>query len=284
MSRSHADRFAGHPPRTVFVYEDPSTDALDEQGIGAYVRRTLGLPVRIRREFVAHHFRGERRALAEKLAAARVRHPDRPPGLEEPLYGEVEFEMRRLEDPTRPAAGVLYDADRLAASYRELLPAAERSLRVAHVILTSRLFGTFDDDGRYHARVNACGFPSMVSTSGIVEGPARPKEYYGVKARVSMALGSVPFEAVKEPFRGRFIDYDDARLTEVLKGYVLQCLLYQIAGEAFCEDPRCRLFNAHWQSEVIAAQLTSGALCRRHADIAASIRSAARAPRRARKG
>ena len=277
MVRTYAKRLAGHLPRAVLLYEDPATPALDEKAIAAFVQVTLGLTAQVRREFVAHHFRGKPEALAERIASARVRRLDRPPETAEPLYGEVQFELRHLEDPEGKAAGILYDAHRLAAVYRELLPAEERSLRIVHVIFTSRIFGTFDEDGRYHARVNLCGFPSLVSTSGIVEAPARPKEYYGVKARVSMALGSVPFEAVKEPFRGRFIDYDDARLTAVLKGYVLQCLFYHIAGEAFCGDRACRLFNAHWQSEVIAAQIDSGGLCQRHAGLAASTRSSARA-------
>ncbi len=284
MARPRSQHVPIRRPRTVFLYEDPATPVLDEALIAADIRAMLGVTVRVRGEFMSTHSHGRSEALAPGLAAARVRHPDRPPEAPAPLYGEVQFELRMLEDPARKAAGVLYDAHRLDAIYRGLLRETERSLRVAHVIFTSRLFGTFEEDGRYHARVNLCGFPSVVSTSGIVEGPARPREYYSVKARVAMALGSVPFEAVKEPFRGQFIDYDDPRLTEVLKGYVLQCLFYQIAGEAFCDDPRCRLFNAHWQSEVIVSQLESGDLCRRHADLAASIRSLARSPKAARKG
>jgi len=279
MMRRGSGEVTGSIPQTVLLYGDPSVGELNRNELAAYVRTTLGLPTRVRREFVAHHFRGDATDLAARLAAARVRHPDRPPETATPLYGEVQFELRHLEDPGRGTVGVLYDAHRLARVYRELLSASERSLRLAHVITTDRLFGTFGEDGRYHARVNLCGFPSLVSTSGIVEAPARPKEYYGVKARVATALGSVPFDAVKEPFRGLFIDYDDPRLTEVLKGYVLQCLFYHIAGEPFCEDRSCRLFNAHRQSEVIAAQIESGRLCRRHGRIAAAVRTIAGRPR-----
>jgi len=117
-----------------------------------------------------------------------------------------------------------------------------------------------------------CSYPSVVSTSGIVEGPAKPKEYYAVKARLSIALGAVPFEAAKQPFAGRFIDYDDPRMTEVAKGYALQAAMYHITREAFCEKPECRLFDAHWQAELIAAQIDSGRLCHRHTTIAAEIR------------
>jgi hypothetical protein len=52
----------------------------------------------------------------------------------------------------------------------------------------------------------------------------------------------------------------------VLKGYVLQAVFYQATGEAFCDDPDCRLFNAHWQEEVLRAQRdVPYDLCPRHA-------------------
>ncbi|HEY4705069.1 MAG TPA: DUF6775 family putative metallopeptidase, partial [Thermoplasmata archaeon] len=42
----------------------------------------------------------------------------------------------------------------------------------------------------------------------------------------------------------------------------------------FCEDPDCRLFNAHWQAELIRAQVESGRLCARHRAVAARVRQA----------
>lgn len=60
---------------------------------------------------------------------------------------------------------------------------------------------------------------------------------------------------LKPELRGRFIEHDDERLTEVMKGYVAQTLFYHLFGESFCEDGDCRLYNAHWQEEVIRAQL-----------------------------
>ncbi|MGI0150266.1 MAG: DUF6775 family putative metallopeptidase, partial [Thermoplasmata archaeon] len=84
---------------------------------------------------------------------------------------------------------------------------------------------------------------------------------------------SVPFEAAKEPFKGQFLDYDDDWLTEVAKGYALQCAMYHITKEPFCDDLACRLFNAHWQSEMLAAQIESGKLCHHHAAFADRIRA-----------
>jgi hypothetical protein len=42
-----------------------------------------------------------------------------------------------------------------------------------------------------------------------------------------------------------------------MKGYVMQAIAYRLWGDPFCGDQNCRLYNAHWQEEVIRAQLES---------------------------
>ncbi|MFN4133889.1 MAG: DUF6775 family putative metallopeptidase, partial [Candidatus Hadarchaeales archaeon] len=113
------------------------------------------------------------------------------------------------------------------------------------------------------------GWPSLISTTGIVEAPAKPKDFYRLK-QVYAASG-VPVDELKEKFSGRFMDYDDARLTEVMKGYCMQALFYHLFGEPFCDQPTCRLYNAHWQEEVITAQL-GGNLCERHSKMLEDFR------------
>jgi hypothetical protein len=63
---------------------------------------------------------------------------------------------------------------------------------------------------------------------------------------------------LKGLFRGRFIDYEDERLKEVAKGYAMQAIFYNLIGAPFCKDRGCRLYNAHWQEELIFAQLGAG--------------------------
>src|SRR5207247_8827695 len=107
--------------------------------------------------------------------------------------------------------------------------------------------------------------------------PAIHNAYTFVNAQLSDATGAIPFDAAKEPFKGQFIYYDDPHLTEVAKGYALQAAMYHVTKEAFCEDPECRLFNAHWQAEVLRAQIESGSLCHRHTRLASAISSVRRA-------
>jgi hypothetical protein len=269
-------------PTAVYLYRDPSSATLRAREVSSYLRRALGLRCEVREDFFSRHGSGDREALAHAIAATRARDIARPFTAMEPVYGEVQFELRLLEEPTKRVPGILYDAYRYLDVMAGLLPPEERTLKALHIAFEHRILGTFGDDGRYHARSVVCGYPSVVSTSGIVEAPAKPEAYYKVKARLSMALGAIPFEAAKEPFKGRFIDYDDPRLTEVAKGYALQCAMYHVTKEAFCEDPECRLFNAHWQAELIRAQIESGSLCPRHRAVAASIRGMATGARAAR--
>lgn len=260
-------------PRVAYLYEDPTARTLRTDEVARYLHDLLGLRCQVREEFLSWAGGRNLEGLARRIASAKVRSLVRPFEAEEPQYGEIQFELRLLRDPAKRVPGILYDAFRYLSLLRDLLPRSEVSLRTLHVVFSHRLVGTFEGDGRYHARAVVCGYPSVVSTSGLVEAPAKPEAYYRVKAQLSAALGAVPFEAAKAPFEGQFLDYDDPRLTEVAKGYALQCAMYHITKEPFCEDPACRLFNAHWQSELLAAQIGSGRLCSRHATLADRIRA-----------
>jgi hypothetical protein len=264
-------------PKKFVLYRDEGTPALMPEEVADYLQNTIGIQVTVKGGFLKTHWRGRREALARMIAAARVRNLAAPFAAEEPMYGEVMFEQRFLEEPERKVPGVLYDGGRFRRLLLNMLPPDERSFELQHVAFTSRLIGTFESDGRYHAHVNICGYPSIISTSGVVEAPAKPKEYYVLKQRFVETGQAVPFELLKERFSGRFIDYDDPRLTEVLKGYALQCAVYAIAKEPFCKNQRCRLFDAHWQSELIRAQLSGDRFCKRHSGMLKSIREAASA-------
>lgn len=262
-------------PRVAYLYGDPSSPTLHLREVAAFLRKTLAFRCVVRGEFFGTFGGDDLEGLAVRIAATKVRRLTRPFEPTEPLFGEVQFELRLLRDPAKRVPGVLYDGFRYVELLRDLLPPEERSLRVLHIVFGHRLLGTFDEDARYHARAVIGSYPSAVSTSGIVEGPAKPSDYYKVKARLSIALGAVPFEAAKAPFEGRFIDYDDERLTRVAEGYALQAAMYHVTKGPFCEVPTCRLFNAHWQAELLAAQIESARLCERHAGVAAAIRAVA---------
>jgi hypothetical protein len=265
---------AWHIPEKLVLYTDEGTQGLDVGEIAAHLREVLAISTETKRDFFREYGRRDLQGIAEKIAGTRVRNFDRPFETEDASYGEIAFELRFLEDPARKVPGVLYDGMRFEKLLRGLLPGRMRIAKVQHIVFTSRMIGTFEKDGRYHAHVNLCGYPSLISTSGVVEAPAKPREYYVLKQQFIQAGGAVPFELLKERFSGQFIDYDDPRMTEVLKGYVLQCAVYSIAGEPFCRNRRCRLFDAHWQSELIEAQLHGDRFCEKHREMLTAIRRA----------
>ena len=261
----------------IHLYEEPSTKNLKLDEIAGYLREKLGeIPVDVRKPFIRASSEDEANILARKLAETKVRDLTNPEARLEPLPGEIEFERKFLLDTSLRLTGVLYDGFRLQAVLQELLPADEFSVEHAHVAFTNRLFGTFDEgDRRYHARVSVYGFPSIISTTGIVEAPAKPREFYLLKQQyAALGMADVPLEVLKEKFRGRFIDYDDERLTEVMKGYAMQAIFYHLTYDPFCEVKTCRLFNGHWQEEVILAQLgpKEHEFCERHSAILEKLR------------
>ncbi len=194
---------------------------------------------------------GRTQRLAEELALLRIRDAiRRDVGDRKPMEGEVAYEKRRIEGEGFKSFGILYDGFRVQGVFSSLIPRDEQQLTHCHIIFTNQLLGTWDDDDhRYHARVSVYGFPSLISTTGVVEAPAKPREFY-LKKRLG-----IPSEVLKSEFIGRFIDHGDPHLTEVMKGYVMQALFFHMTGDPFCDDPDCRLYNAHWQEELIRAQV-----------------------------
>ena len=242
------------------------------QEIICYLKRWMkGSNIDFRGNLFRYHLsslpKGERperaHRLAEELALLRIRDASRKDLRDRrPMGGEVAYEKRRIEGEGFKSFGILYDGFRLQGVFLSLIPRDEQQLSHCHIIFTNQLLGTWDDgDHRYHARVSVYGFPSLISTSGVVEAPAKPREFY-LKKRLG-----IPLEVLKAEFRGRFIDRGDPRLTEVIKGYAMQAIFYSLTGNPFCEDKGCRLYNAHWQEEVIFAQLESESeFCQQHAE------------------
>jgi hypothetical protein len=110
-------------------------------------------------------------------------------------------------------------------------------------------------DLRYHARTLLAGYPTIISLPGLVEAPAKPKEYYILLSRGAKR------EELEEQFRGRFLDYGSS-LTPYLGNYLAAAGAYYLLGEPFCDFPGCALYDNHWQKELLEAP--SRPLCERH--------------------
>ncbi len=255
----------------IVLYDEGASEQLNIEEIAKYLREKLGkAEIEVRGSPVVSNLAQDGIGdYAAKIANTKIQGIRQKilPG-REPLYGEIEYEKRRILGKTR-AFGVLYDGVHLQRVFRDVIPRETHYLEWVHILFTNRLFATWDDNNkRYHLRTSVYGIPSIISTTGLVEAPAKRREYYLLKQQYE-SLGKDLTE-LKDRFRGSFIDYDDKRLTEVAKGYAMQAVFYSLTGDPFCADKGCRLYNAHWQEELIFAQLESEYdLCPRHSRLLA---------------
>lgn len=187
------------------------------------------------------------------------------------INNKNKFQQQHQQDQPN---SILYDGFMLQRLLGSLIPDNENSIDNLHVIFDSRLTCTFsEDDWRYHGRAIICGTPSIISTTGIVEAPAKPREYYLKQMRLN-ASNNVHTEAqyyelekeeLKREFAGRYLEYEDTRINSVATGYVLQaCFFFLANGHPFCDDKKCRLYNAHWQEDLIYCQIENPKLCKKH--------------------
>ena len=184
------------------------------------------------------------------------------------LSERLEYEEGAYHKPESISSSVIYNGLELLELLQWQIPADEAGLDRLHIFLTPRLTVTRDDmDRRWHARTILSWQPSVISSSGLVEAPARSMEYYIFQTGYQTKGLEIPESVMKKRFEGQFLDYHDSRLNEVIKGYILQGIAYRFFGEEFCDDPRCRLYNAHRQSEMLVAQLEPPEFCPRHQNL-----------------
>jgi len=245
----------------VSLYAAPTTVA-DAEQLADWLDDRVDAEVAVRDRVLDVH-RSE--DLPERFAEARVTDPH-DPATGNTMLGIVRYEERALGDPEREG-GVLYDGNQVQSALNATLPAEEAGLDHAHVALLDRAIGTWGDhDGRWHKRVAVLGQPSIVSVPGLYEAPAKPEAYYKEKQRNALLSGdSPPREVLENQVEGDFLIEDDPRTTEALRGYVLAAVHLLETGEAFCETEGCRLFDAHYQEDLVEAQLQLPEFCDDHA-------------------
>ena len=185
-------------------------------------------------------------------------------------FGKIKVNLVNLRNEIVHTKGLIFDFINTKKFFDKLRHSKVKS--ACHVIFTDKLFATFGEDGRLHIRASIYSFPSIISTSGIVEGPAKPREYYLYKQKCTqLGIWDIEEPKIKRRLCKRFIDYQDKRLNEVLKGYIAQALFFYITGQPFCSHKNCRLFNAHWQEDLIYAQIKMGKFCKHHRQLLKDI-------------
>ena len=260
--------------KKIILYKEPAITEINIEQLTIFLEKNFPIKVEIKENI----FKEISLENIKKISNIRIKDITNP-FLEHVSSGEeIDFEKRLCEDTSlMDSTTKVEDAQEISQVFmydgfelQKILRYLNENNETFHVILTNRLTCTFDeDDKRYHARAVICANPSIISTTGIIEAPAKPKEYYFEVMKLKSQ--GVDIKSAKEKYKGKFLEYDDKRLTKILEGYLLQVIFYNITGESFCEDIECRLNNAHWQKDLLFSQLEITKLCKKHNEILTNL-------------
>ncbi|MDE1764899.1 MAG: hypothetical protein KGI27_01355 [Thaumarchaeota archaeon] len=247
----------------LFLYDEPSVPQIKIESLAEFIKKQTGIDVEMRQCFFEHF--GKKEKTFHDLASCRVFNPYVPFEKHSPTAEEVASEE---QDPASNI--VLYDGFELQNIFKTCIPEEELSRDQLHLIFTTKLCCSYDyEDYRYHGRTVICSNPSVISTTGIIEAPAKPRDYY-LKMYEKMSQG-LNLDALKNEFIGRFVEYGDDRMDRIARGYAFQAIFYHLTGSPFCESKECMLYNAHWQEDLLHAQIEIGKLCKQHQTILDNI-------------
>ena len=230
-----------------------------------FLKDTFPVKVEIRNNF----FEDKEDSFFEKIASTRVYDLKKPFSKHAPTVSEISV-AKESKDVINEEEMVLYDGFEFQKIISENISSDDFNENVLHIIFTNKLTCTFDEsDYRYHARAIIGSNPTIISTTGMIEAPAKPKQYY---LDLMANFSEDKIEETKKKYKGEFLEYHDSRLSEIAEGYLLQSIMYYETGEAFCDSKECRLYNAHWQKDLFYSQIQNKKLCEKHQQVLEKIR------------
>ena len=255
----------------IFLYDEPAVQEIQILNLKNFLLETFHVDVEIK-ECVFHNLDGK---TIEKISGCRIFDHKIPFKEHLPNKQEIDFEKSVCEDTKllekttmvenaeRIEDVVMYDGFEVQNIIYDVITKNDSDQNNLHIVFTNRLMCTYDTtDNRYHGRAVICSNPAIISTTGMIEAPARPREYYFEAMKCKMQ--GLDIQDVKKNYSGKFLDYHDKRLSKISEGYLLQAIFYYMTGDAFCDSLDCRLNNAHWQKDLLYSQLKIGKLCNKH--------------------
>ena len=244
----------------IILYDEPTVPEIQLERLEKFLTKTFPVEIEIRENF----FQCSNDNFFEKIASTRIFDLKKQFEKHDPSDEDIEIEKENKDMSAREEM-ILYDGFELQKTITEFIPMNEDMKDTLHIIFTNKLTCTFDEnDFRYHARALIGANPAIISTTGMIEAPAKPKQYY---LDLMTNFSEKKVEEIKKKYKGEFLEYHDSRISEITEGYLLQAIIYYETGEAFCEHKDCRLFNAHWQRDLFFSQLENKRFCEKHQEI-----------------
>ena len=255
----------------IFLYDEPAVQEIQISNLKNFLTKTFSVDVEIKKSI----FTTFSENIIKKISGCRIFDPKTQFNPYNPDRKEIDFEKKvcqntkmmekttMVEDAERIEDVVMYDAFKIQNVIYDTITENDADSSNLHIIFTNKLICTYDTaDCKYHARTVICSNPAIISTTGMIEAPARPKEYYFEAMKCKMQGLSI--HDAKKNYDQKFLNYHDKRLSKIAEGYLLQAVFYYISGDAFCDSLDCRLNNAHWQKDLLHSQLKIGKLCNKH--------------------
>ena len=241
----------------IILYDEPKVPEIQLKRIKNFLLELFPVKVEIRKNILDY----SKRDISEEIKKTRIYN------LKKPLKKQnLENENLFTENWNQNTKEIkLHDGFEFQKLITNIIPENENILEILHIAFTDFLVGTFDEnDFRYHARALIGSNPTLISTTGVIEAPAKPKQYY-LDQITNSFFGN--FEDVKKKYKGEFLEYHDVRMSNIVEGYLLQTIIYYETGNPFCAHSDCRLYNAHWQKDLLFTQIKNKKFCNKHEQV-----------------
>ncbi len=250
----------------IILYDEPAVPEIQLNDLVKFLQETFSVMVETRENILKFSSKDT----AYKIAECKIFNLRKDFEKHTPTHEEISFEESNVHDTSKTENIIMYDGFQIQKVLANLISDTEDIENIFHVFFTNKLTCTYDyNDYRYHGRSLIGSNPSIISTTGIIEAPAKPREYY-YDLMTNFTQG-VNVETIKQKYKGTYLEYKDSRLSEIVEGYLLQAIFYYETGESFCDNLECRLFNAHWQKDLLHSQLEVRKLCDNHQKILKNI-------------
>ncbi|MGB0855937.1 MAG: DUF6775 family putative metallopeptidase [Nitrosopumilus sp.] len=244
----------------IILYDEPKVPELQIKKIEKFLKRLFSVEIEVRENIFQH----SGISTHDEIAKTRIFNLKKPFKKQSCKNKKILFQEDNQEI-------TLHDGFELQKIITEAISEKESILGILHVIFTDYLIGTFDEeDFRYHARAMIGANPTVISITGVIEAPAKPKQYYLEQITNSFLEKN---ENIRKKYKGEFLEYHDLRISEVIEGYVLQAIIYHETGDAFCTDKCCRLYNSHWQKDLLFSQIENKQFCKKHLEILSLLKN-----------
>ena len=244
------------------LYDEPAVPEIKLTKLAEFLENTFLKKVETRENILKF----ANKNTAYKIAECKIFKLRKDFEKHKPTSEEILFEESNFSDTLKTENIVMYDGFHLQKVLAELISDKENSEKIFHVFFTNKLTCTYDyNDYRYHGRALIGANPSLISTTGIIEAPAKPRDYY-FDLMTNFTQG-INVDTIKKKYQGTYLEYHDSRLSKIIEGYLLQAIFYYETGDSFCDKKECRLFNAHWQKDLLYSQIKSGILCEKHSKV-----------------